>query len=197
MDADQIAASSLNGVEIYEFVDADVTNDELYLYTSEEKHEIVAGRPYLVKFSAASQLDDLDFVNVTINNANLDDQAVTIKGVTFKGTFQPIVLGAQEGLNFNGGHLFLMTNNTLMWPNTDNPLKPFRAYFTVNVDAGQSAGMPVRRGMPAHIGGPAQIPTGVENVQGDNVQSTKVVENGVLYIIKNGVKYNAQGQIVK
>jgi hypothetical protein len=197
MDADQIAASSLNGVEIYEFVDADVTNDELYLYTSEEKHEIVAGRPYLVKFSAASQLDDLDFVNVTINNANLDDQAVTIKGVTFKGTFQPIVLGAQTELNFNGGHLFLAANNTLMWPNTNSPLKPFRAYFTVNVDAGQSAGMPVRRGMPAHIGGPAQIPTGVENVQGDNVHSTKVVENGVLYIIKNGVKYNAQGQVVK
>ncbi len=197
MDADQIANSSLNGVEIYEFVDVDVTNDELYLYTSEEKHEIVAGRPYLVKFSAASQLDDLDFVNVTINNADLDDQAVTIKGVTFKGTFQPIVLGAQEGLDFNGGHLFLMANNTLMWPNTNNPLKPFRAYFTVNVDAGQSAGMPVRRGMPAHIGGPAQILTGVENVQGDNVQGTKLMENGVLYIIKNGVKYNAQGQIVK
>ena len=197
MDADQIAASSLNGVEIYEFVDVDVTNDELYLYTSEQKHEIVAGRPYLVKFSAASQLDDLDFVNVTINNANLDDQAVTIKGVTFKGTFQPVVLGAQTELDFNGGHLFLAANNTLYWPNTNNPLKPFRAYFTVNVDAGQSAGMPVRRGMPAHIGGPAQIVTGVENVQGDNVQGTKVVENGVLYIIKNGVKYNAQGQEVK
>ena len=39
--------------------------------------------------------------------------------------------------------------------------------------------------------------TGVENIQGDNVQSTKMMENGVLYIIKNGVKYNAQGQIVK
>ena len=198
MDADQIAASSLNGVEIYEFVDADVTNDELYLYTSEEKHEIVAGRPYLVKFSAASQLDNLDFVNVKINNADLDDQAVTIKGVTFKGTFQPIVLGAQEGLDFNGGHLFLMANNTLMWPNTDNALKPFRAYFTVNVDAGQSAGMPVRRGMPAHIGGPAQIPTGVDQIsQEPMANSQKLMENGVLYIIKNGVKYNAQGQVVK
>ena len=39
--------------------------------------------------------------------------------------------------------------------------------------------------------------TGMENVQGDNVQSTKVLENGVLYIIKNGVRYNAQGQAVK
>ena len=42
-----------------------------------------------------------------------------------------------------------------------------------------------------------QTATGVEDVQSDNVQSTKVIENGVLYIIKNGVKYNAQGQIVK
>ena len=39
--------------------------------------------------------------------------------------------------------------------------------------------------------------TSVEDVQGDNVQSTKVIENGVLYIIKNGVRYNAQGQVVK
>jgi len=42
-----------------------------------------------------------------------------------------------------------------------------------------------------------QTATGMENVQGDNVQSTKVLENGVLYIIKNGVRYNIQGQIVK
>lgn len=34
---------------------------------------------------------------------------------------------------------------------------------------------------------------GVENVQSDDVQCTKVIENGVLYIIKNGAKYNAQG----
>ena len=39
--------------------------------------------------------------------------------------------------------------------------------------------------------------TSMENVQGDKAQSTKVVEDGVLYIINNGVKYNAQGQIVK
>ena len=40
------------------------------------------------------------------------------------------------------------------------------------------------------------MPTALENVQ-EAAQSTKVIENGVLYIIKNGVRYNAQGQIVK
>ena len=32
-----------------------------------------------------------------------------------------------------------------------------------------------------------------DQVPSDQVQSTKVIENGVLYIIKNGAKYNAQG----
>ena len=31
------------------------------------------------------------------------------------------------------------------------------------------------------------------NVQSDDVQSTKVIENGVLYIKHNGVKFNVQG----
>ena len=39
--------------------------------------------------------------------------------------------------------------------------------------------------------------TGVESIQPSEVRSQKVIENGVLYIIKNGVRYNAQGQIVK
>lgn len=197
MDAGQIAASSLNGVEIYEFTDADVVNDELYLYTSEQKHEIVAGRPYLVKYSAASQLDDLDFVNVVVNNADLDAQKVVINGVTFKGTFAPYWMVAQGDLNLHGGYLFLGQNNTLYWPNVSNYIKPFRAYFYVNVNDAP-AGMPMRRGMPAHIGGPAQIPTGVGQVsQEPRANSQKVMENGVLYIIKNDVKYNVQGQIVK
>ncbi|MBR6830187.1 MAG: hypothetical protein IKM83_06205, partial [Paludibacteraceae bacterium] len=39
--------------------------------------------------------------------------------------------------------------------------------------------------------------TGVESIQHSAVSSQKFIENGVLYIIKNGVKYNAMGQEVK
>ncbi len=35
------------------------------------------------------------------------------------------------------------------------------------------------------------------NVQSDDVQSTKVIENGVLYIKHNGATYNVQGEKVK
>lgn len=42
-----------------------------------------------------------------------------------------------------------------------------------------------------------QVATGVEDVQGDNVQATKVLINGQLYIMYNGTMYNVQGQLVK
>ena len=194
MNATQIAASSLNGVIIREFTGASVVGQTLELAVSDPVNAVVAGRPYFVQYSAASQLDDLHFEGVTINNAVLDNMAVTFDGVTFKGTFTPFVM--PNGLDFQGGYLFLGQNNQLYWPNTSNPLKPFRAYFYVNVESSTPSNAPYR-GMPARVVEGKNVATGVENVQGDNVQSTKVLENGVLYIIKNDVRYNAQGQIVK
>ena len=194
MNAAQIAASSLNGVEIREFTGASVEGTTLNLSVGDPVNAVVAGRPYFVKYSAASQLNDLHFEDVTINNALLDNMAVTFDGVTFKGTFTPFVM--QNGLNFQGGYLFLGQNNQLFWPNTPNPLKPFRAYFYVNVESSTQGNAPKYRGMPARIVEGKNVATGVENAQSAN-QSTKVIVNGQLIIIKNDVRYNAQGQIVK
>jgi hypothetical protein len=194
MNAAQIAASSLNGVEIREFTGASVEGTTLNLSVGDPVNAVVAGRPYFVKYSAASQLDDLHFEDVTINNALLDNMAVTFDGVTFKGTFTPFLM--PNGLNFQGGYLFLGQNNQLFWPNTSNPLKPFRAYFYVDVESSTPGNAPKYRGMPARIVEGKNAATGVENAQSAN-QSTKVIVNGQLIIIKNDVRYNAQGQIVK
>ena len=40
-------------------------------------------------------------------------------------------------------------------------------------------------------------PTGVENVQRDNVQCTKVLRNGQIYLMYKGTMYNVQGKAVK
>lgn len=42
-----------------------------------------------------------------------------------------------------------------------------------------------------------KMPTGVDNVQGGNAPCTKVLRDNQLIIIKNGNKYNVQGQIIK
>lgn len=39
--------------------------------------------------------------------------------------------------------------------------------------------------------------TGIDNVNANAPKAAKVIENGQLYIIRNGVKYNAAGAIVK
>ena len=40
-------------------------------------------------------------------------------------------------------------------------------------------------------------PTGIDNTQTDKIQTTKIIRNGVLYILHNGKVYNAQGAMVK
>ena len=42
-----------------------------------------------------------------------------------------------------------------------------------------------------------QVATGFENVQGDNVQCTKVLINGELFILRGEKMYDAKGQLVK
>ncbi len=42
-----------------------------------------------------------------------------------------------------------------------------------------------------------KMPTRVENVQGDNVQCTKMLRDGQLIIIRNGIEYNVNGQMTK
>ena len=195
MDADQIAASSLNGVQIYEVTNAVVADDELYLYVSEPVNTIVAGKPYFVQYAAAAQLDQLSFENITISNADLDAQAVTFNGVTFKGTFAPFEMPAQTDLNLNGGYLFLGTDNQLYWPSTTGEIKPFRAYFYVDASSAP-AGMPLRHGMPAHIGQPAQMPTGTGTIQGGDAQAAKIIERGAVHIIKGSEKYDAPGKSI-
>jgi hypothetical protein len=41
-----------------------------------------------------------------------------------------------------------------------------------------------------------KVPTAMENIE-ENTISTKFMKDGVMYILKNGAVYNAQGQIVK
>ena len=72
-----------------------------------------------------------------------------------------------------------------------NQLQAHKAYIDLN---GSGMAQAPKR-MPFVFNG-EQTATGVENVQG-NVQSTKVIENGVLYIIRDGKTYNAMGQMVK
>ena len=78
-----------------------------------------------------------------------------------------------------------------MYRYTGEYLGAHKAYMIV----GGTSGAPARaRFLFRHE---KETPMGVENVQENNAQCTKVLRDGMLIIIKDGKEYNAQGQIVK
>lgn len=193
MSAEQLAESSLHGAEIKEFTNASVEAGTINIEFTPVDH-IVAGKPYFIKYEdtevIGDALDRLDFMNVTIDKTA--PVAVTHNGVTMTGTFVPKYVAAQTSPSDGDGVLFLGPSNQLFWPSDAGNIKPFRAYFSV---AGGASGAP-RRGMPVRIVERENAPTGFEAIHKD-VHFNKTIENGMLMIEKNGVRYNAQGQIVK
>ena len=72
----------------------------------------------------------------------------------------------------NGDHnnLFVGANDKLYWPNTENNLKGFRAYFQVPT-AGPAA---VPKNTPSRIVTRKETPTGVESIQSSAVSVQKI-----------------------
>lgn len=185
LDADAIAADYYLGYqcEIFEFESAEMNGGTLDLYLN-QVYAIEAGKPYLIRWEEDlwhDSFNHLYFEGVTITAS--EGQAVGT-GVQFVGT-----IGQTQLENGNTNYLFLGRNNTLYWPNSNNKMKGFRAYFKVS-------------GSVAPHGAPARMvirksPTAVENVQGTEINAKKVIRDCQLIIMCNGVEYNANGQAIK
>ena len=114
-------------------------------------------------------------------------RATTITGVV---SFRPVLV--PESLTANDRtKLYLGENDNLYWPDADVTVHAFRAYFVV--DLGASAAPELR------IVTNLNDATGVAEVRGQmsDVRAEKFIENGVLYILRDGVVYDALGRIIK
>lgn len=185
LDAAAIAAHYWLGYgsEIFEFESAAVNGGTLELYINQVT-AIEAGKPYLIRWAEDPfdpTIPGLYFEGVEIETSV---GQVVGTGVQFVGS-----MGRTQLENGNENYLFVGANNTLYWPNTNNKLKGFRAYFKVSGDVaphGAPARMVIRK-----------TPTGVEDVKSAAISAQKVLHDGKLIIVRDGVEYNAQGQIVK
>lgn len=184
LNEEQIAASSLNGAEIFEFSDADLNDGELHL-DFRKVTSIVAGVPYLFRYMVnESNIFQLDFKGVILSTLEAgisrDFGSVTLRG-TLK---EPVVLSAQSENNI--ALLFLGANDTFFWPTSAKTVNPFRAYFTT--------GTPLQ-GAPARIRTQENVTTDLETII-ESVGVQKLLENGQIIILRNGVRYNTAGQIL-
>ena len=189
LDAAAIPGSPLEDFVICELTAMSVSGDMLYL-EMDVTDGIEAGKPYLVRYAGAPTTDvsPLVFSGVTVSASDGSNQAVT--GAVMHGILEPTVLEQN-----NENVLFLAGNNTLKWNGTGSALRAFRAYFTVT---GSPSLAPVHRGMSARIIEHHNAPTDIETVTGNPSPVTrKELRDGQLIIIRNGVEYNANGQLVK
>ncbi|MBR6018296.1 MAG: InlB B-repeat-containing protein [Paludibacteraceae bacterium] len=189
LDAAAIAGSPLNGFVVCELTDMWSVGNELRLLMTRTS-SIEAGKPYLVRYAGepTSAISPLVFNSVTVSASA--GSSTTANGATMYGILEPTHLVVD-----NQNYLFLMANNVLTWPNVDNAMKAFRAYFILGDST--PSGAPIRRGMPAKIVEQTETTTDITNVQSDNVQSIKLIRNGQLIIIRGDKEFNAQGQIIK
>jgi len=182
-----LAGTPLEDATVYAYKYAVIEPEELLVRIYETENGIQAGVPYLLTMPTGSDITSMTFSDVTITAAEGQtigkDEAVEFIGILKP---QPFTAGDETTL-------FVSTENNLAWANTDANLYSFRAYFNRTA----VAGAPLRPGMRARIVVQKEVATGVDGAQGNGVQCIKLIENEQLVIIRDGVKYNVQGQIIR
>ena len=162
---------------VYEFSKLEKKDNEFILYFNDAITSIEAGKPYLIKPSGAHLVDGFTYENAVISSQAISISQ-TVDGTTI--TMEP-VLSATAGATTSGKY-WLASDNVLYKNNTS--LKSLRAVFNV-----QSTKANIR----ARVAFGENVETGVDNIVTTDAP-VKVIKNGQLIIIRDGVKYNIQGQ---
>jgi hypothetical protein len=156
---------------------------------------MVAGMPYIfLPNEGATQLGVYytDEANASAGNHN-----------GLYGTLTDMTTADASGAELFGNFIF---NNNMFYKVTGNNVRVAanRAYVKAcaelpgynNPNYHAAPAKPGRRRMAAGVNAP-QIATGMEDVQGSEVQTTKVLINGELYILRGEKMYDAIGRLVK
>ena len=188
-DLSTLDETPLEGGELWAFRYINVDGDSLYIRII-PSNNIEAGVPYLICWPNATDVTDIAnplFKNVTIGAA--EGKSVGESNLQFRGILEP-----EPFYTGDRTKLFVAANNTLYWwaGTSDSQLNGFRAFFHV-----ATGGDSPFHGMPARLIKQEETPTDVEQVQGAENISVKVLENNQVVIIRNGVKYTVQGQKIQ
>ena len=136
---------------------------------------MAAGKPYLITPSVF--VDGFVVNNVVIKNA-VDNIELTTTGASVT---MEAVLSASKNATNNGR--YWLASNTYLY-NTSTALKSLRAVFNVQT---------TKANVRARVAFGENVETGIEDIFTTDAP-VKAIVNGQLIIIRDGVKYNVQGQ---
>ena len=124
----QIASIFGNGTKV-KTLSSYSSNTTTVKVTFIDAAEIEAGKPYIIK--PTNTVENPVFADVTIDKTMND---VTVGGATFKGTYGPVVLTA------NDKRRLFLANNTLWYPTAELTVRTCRAYFELTNEVPETAG---------------------------------------------------------
>lgn len=185
VDLEAVGNEGYNG-KFYKYMGAsgDYTGIDLHFTPT---GYVDANTPYL--FRSGEKVTQLDFANVTLQKREVKNEG-TIGNVTFRGTILPQTLNDVEGHTFLG-----LYNNLIYYPNTTSGtyIRAFRGYFIVDGMAG------VQPRVRIVVQDNNATPIEVIELGGGETKTPvrKYVEDGVMIIEKNGVRYSVTGQELK
>ena len=175
-------SSNYSGADFYEIAYAEIKDGDatgLYLDQIEEGTALVAGKPYIFKATA-------DELTVSYKGTMATTPVAGEAGLT--GTFVDIAAGGVLVDNY------IIAQNMFWDASAENWLNANRAYINkaTLLSVPPKSLVPGRRRVSMGETG-ENAATDVENTQLPMINNQKLIENGQLIIIRDGVKYNAQG----
>ena len=167
------ASSVIEGATMYRIVGGNASEG----ITIEEVASMEAGKPYIFQAPA-------DQLTVTMTGARADVQ--TANGLVGN-------LGESAITVPQNGHSYVLSTNLLYLVNSDVTIAPNRAYIDMDAITPVAPAQGAKRRVIATY----NQATGIEDASATFGGSEKIFENGVLYILRDGVKYNATGARVQ
>lgn len=170
------------GYELWAMESAILNGEEISLnFTQITDGGFAAGKPYLIK--PTQDVVNPTFSSHTIHNYT-SNNVQSFAAADFIGSFYKTVIPAGES------NLYLQ-NNTLYYSETNNtPIKGTRAWIQLK----QSGSLAPAR---ARIVLQNQVVTDIQLAEQEENKAIKTIENGQLIIIRDGVRYNAMGVVMK
>ena len=156
-----------------------------YSLTFSDASSIVAGKAYMVKPSS-------DVIEVSANDVTINTNTVTSSKVT-DGGYSADFIGNNSYLTSVPTGSYIISNNVFYIVDSSIIQKGFRGYITVDGNAGSRSTVTF---------GEEDGPTGIETVTVNGLESNaqqdgKYFIGNRIVIVKNNVKYSANGQILK
>ena len=182
--------------QVYYLISAKYTEQGyLKLNCMPNTYRIEPNKPYIV-------IPNETIVNPVFNDVTLQsigDGSYTVEntenigtGVTFRNTQY------RQTLPNNDKRVIYLSSNTLCYPNPEKEtyMNAFRGYFYLNVEVGDIHYIQPRRVILETTDGD-RIEYAEESNEAISSETHKYIENGILVIERNGIKYDAQGHIIK